>query len=358
MQIVSSLFILLCAISFCVGREYPVGLTRENTKAVKGLLALSIILCHLSSHTSYHLPFFSFSAMGPTGVGCFFFLSGFGCAVSAKKKSYFKWFLRRHTEKILIPYAVMLALWLLVFQCGFHEPVLVLARSFSSGNPVSNSWYVFASMYCYLLFWFSYRRKRKTSFLLIIIGLIVWIALTAYVLSWDWWYRTIICFAAGIVWGTNYENISLFVRAHFRFFFLFALLFYALAYCSPVVLNGKIASEVVWLINDSSMGFFGALLLAVAMKRFSLVNKGTMFLGEISYELYLFHGLLIHLSERMLRGGIQLQPRVAQELLSLLIVCSSIGIAVLFHAINKKLIAYAQLRRVTYAEGKHRRTCI
>ena len=305
MQVASILLCLILLFSLITGCRNTCGLNRNNTSAAKGLLAISIILCHLTSHTSYHLPLFSFSVMGSTGVGCFFFLSGYGLVISAKNESYFRDYISRHAGKILIPYALMLATWLLVFQIGFREPVSYFIQSFRNGDPVSNSWYVFASLYCYLLFWIAYKRKTRASFVLILAGLVVWIIFMVDVLSWqDWWYRTIICFAFGIIWGTHYKHFSACISAHRVSSIIIALALYALAYISPSVLKGKLPGDVVWLINDSTMGIFGALLMAIVLEQVSLVNKVTSFLGEISYELYLFHGILIKGFDKIPRGGV------------------------------------------------------
>ena len=114
MQIVSGLFYLIVLYSASYGilkkGKNSAGLSLKNTGAIKGLLAVSILLSHLSGHTEWHLPLFSFSAMGSIGVGCFLFLSGYGLVMTADKPGYFVGFLSKHAKKLLIPYGMLLVL--------------------------------------------------------------------------------------------------------------------------------------------------------------------------------------------------------------------------------------------------------
>lgn len=102
MIIVTILFLIICLASvrsrerLTNGRLCLEGYSVKNTNALKGMLALSIILCHLTSRVDYKLPFVSFAVMGSIGVGCFFFLSGFALIVSMKKRTdYMQGFIKK-----------------------------------------------------------------------------------------------------------------------------------------------------------------------------------------------------------------------------------------------------------------------
>ena len=189
----------LCACNEEGNKSIPVGLSKNNTDAVKGLLAVAVLLSHLAGHTSYHLPFFSFTVFGSIGVGCFFFLSGYGLIKASRRKGYFEGYLRKHISKLFIPFGIMLTIWVVVFQVLLKEPLSSLLYAFATGNPVSNSWYIFASLYCYILYWIGRNTPYWKMQCIILIGLVAWVLLFAVVLEWpDWWYKTIVCFFIGI----------------------------------------------------------------------------------------------------------------------------------------------------------------
>ena len=218
MRLISIMYLLMLLFSlisgvYCVcsgdGKQsIPIGLSKNNTDAVKGILAeaakggiaAGVLLSHLVGHTSYHLPLFSFKVLGCIGVGCFFFLSGYGLIKASMKEKFYEGYLKRHTSKLLLPFLVMFIIWVIIFQVLFKEPLSNLLHSFAVGAPVSNSWYVFASLYCYFLFWEGRNQSFWKRQCIVLVGLIIWILIFAVVVDWpDWWYKTIACFYIGII---------------------------------------------------------------------------------------------------------------------------------------------------------------
>ena len=83
MLIATILFIALLAFSirpkckFFSNEIYEDGWSFDNTNAIRGLLAVSIILYHLTGNAVLHIPHLTFAYSGIYGVGVFFFLSGY-----------------------------------------------------------------------------------------------------------------------------------------------------------------------------------------------------------------------------------------------------------------------------------------
>ena len=237
--------LLLCSLRFHTEGEHNGaeidGYSKENTNAVKGLLALSIVLCHMTSRVQYEIPIFSFSAMGYIGVGCFFFFSGYALVVSAKRKQYFEGFIPKRFIKILLPYIMMLAIYLLVIDIIGGGSFSSFLYSFIGGYPVSNSWYVFGCLYCYFLFWVAFRKKsdnQKGALILTALGIVFYIAITAVLLQWgDWWYKTIVCFELGLVWGVYQEKIKAIIKSHYVVTLSISTLIALVSYLLPAVNN-------------------------------------------------------------------------------------------------------------------------
>jgi peptidoglycan/LPS O-acetylase OafA/YrhL len=310
MQLVSILFIILCIVSIRFQKPVANGYAKENTDSLKGLLALSIILCHLTNCVNYYIPFFGFGAMGAMGVGTFFFLSGYALVVSSNSRQYFNGFLRKRYIKIGIPYFLMLAIYFAVIDAIGKGSPIAFFQSFFNGYPVSNSWYVFACAYCYFIFWMVFRCKRNNqsnlvSLSMIALGLAVYIFVMVYILGWDdWWYKTICCFLIGVLWGMYYEKIKAFIARSYLPCLVMSLLLVSGAYLLPAINNRVLHLERfnVWLINDIAMGITFVLFIAVFLYKFHVTNRITRFLGTISYEIYLYHGLIM-VALKSIRGG-------------------------------------------------------
>ena len=352
MCIISLLLCVLLVFSIVygmIGANDKTGLTIDNTKAMKGLLAISILLSHMTGLTSTHLPFFSFSAMGSIGVGAFFFMSGYGLVKASRTKGYFDNFLYKHALKILVPYLMLLIVWICLI-CGvlgnsFHD----FLNSFKKGAPISNSWYVFACLYTYILFWLSYRKYKKSSILTVLVGVTMWSAFFSLCINWpDWWYKTICCFPIGIVWGTHTKPIEKYIKEHYSLLLFASIILLITSYMSPKFLRAFIRGSNLWLINDVFMGISGAIFCGVVLQRLSLVNPITAFLGKISYCFYLFHGLVLKSYELLIEKGIghktiELTP-LRQEMFSCVILLATIVIAYCMHLLSNILISSAGKR--------------
>ncbi len=321
MRVVSLIFLLLCfgSIRFeeklTNGRLYSKGYDIKNISALKGLLALSIVLCHMTSRVNYELPLVSFTVMGSIGVGCFFFLSGYALIFSMKKRTnYMQCFIKKRFIKILIPYLLMLVCYIIIICVIGNRTFIDVILSFSGGYPVSNSWYVFACLYCYFLFWLAFYKNQKmerfvNSLMVIVVGIILYVLVTAILFKWsDWWYKTIVCFPLGLIWGYYNEKIQIFLQKKYLGIFVVSCIFFVLSYLLPSIMGRlfRLHGNYIWLLNDIFMGISGTLLIAILLYKICVSNVVTNFLGDVSYEIYLFHGFVMD-SLKYVGGGYKSQ---------------------------------------------------
>lgn len=330
------------------GQNLFIGLNKNNTDAGKGLLAVAVLLSHLAGHTSYHLPFFSFTVFGSIGVGCFFFLSGYGLIKTSRKKDYFKGYLSKHISKLFVPYFILIITWLIVFQVILKEPLSRLFHSFATGNPVSNSWYFFASLYCYILFWTGRNKPFSQMQLVVFIGIVIWIFILAIILKWpDWWYKTIICFYFGIVWGRYSKRISSFIQYNYVLVVSFSVLAVIAAYTLPMWAGKMIKGNLIWLLNDVALVISGVLFMAIILEIVSVRNIISTFLGKISFCMYLIHGLIIQLTDTIIpKWGTTDTPMFKQELVSLMVFLVSVVFSLIMTGLIDKIKQYKRLERV------------
>ena len=288
MIVISIIFIILCLFSIRVkekivgNRLYLDGYNIKNTNAIKGILAVSIILSHITGRVNYTLPYINFSVMGSIGVGCFFFLSGYALVVSLRKReNYMEGFVSKRFTKILIPYLLMLICYIIVIcvigKTAFTDVVI----SFVKGYPISNSWYVLASMYCYFLFWVAFAKDKEMKrfsrgMAIILIELVLYTIVVVGVFHWaDWWYKTIICFPLGLYWGYSKEKIEKFLQNNYIKTLCVACIFFSIAYLFPGILRrifNICGGDYIWLINDFLMGVSGTLLIGILLYKISLSN--------------------------------------------------------------------------------------
>ena len=349
MRIVSIIYLLIIAFSLLNGafsfrgREYNIsrGLNKNNTDAVKGLLAIAVLFSHLAGHTSYHLPGFSFTVFGSIGVGCFFFLSGYGLIKASKSRDFFEGYLRRHISKLFLPFFIMLITWGMVFQIVLREPMSSVLHAFATGNPVSNSWYIFASFYCYFLFWEGRKKGFWQMQSIVLWGIVIWIFSFSVVLKWpDWWYKTIVCFYIGIFWGKYSRKICDFVQQYYVLLVTISTLSVFAAYTIPAwfVKIIKVRGNLLWLINDIALAISGGFFMASVLEKANLQNSVTILLGKISFYLYLIHGLIIRLTDTVLpKWGTTDTPMIIQEFVSTMVVIVSVVLSLVMTVMTDRI---------------------
>ena len=152
----------------------------ETTNELKGFAILAIVLSHIGYFLSTNTQFlFPLSVLAGVGVDLFLFLSGFGLAMSAMRKtlSPAQFYLKR-VVKIFIPLWIVLAGFFLLDWLVLHQtyPVTEVWQSFFGffreadlfGDVNSPLWFITLIVFYYLVFpWFFKKEHPILSALLL-----------------------------------------------------------------------------------------------------------------------------------------------------------------------------------------------
>ena len=88
---------------------YEEGFSKENTTALRGLLALFIIVYHLYLKEVNTVPLLQLEALGNSTVAMFFFLSGYALMWSGMHKhNYFDSFIKTRVKAVFLPFIMCL----------------------------------------------------------------------------------------------------------------------------------------------------------------------------------------------------------------------------------------------------------
>ena len=134
-------------------------LDKHNSNKIKGLLAILIIIHHLSIYIKGTILFKVFTIAGVIAVSAFFFYSGYGLMTSyLKKENYLKDFLNKRIMKIVIPYIIAIIFTILVYLLTGQLTPRKIFNSLVEGEPVVRfSWYMLAIISLYVVFYFFSR---------------------------------------------------------------------------------------------------------------------------------------------------------------------------------------------------------
>ena len=275
-------------------------LSNKSTKSLKGLLALLIIFHHISQKVTTGENFSNFEYMGRYIVALFFFLSGYGLYFQySNNATYMENFLKKRLVRIFIPFFVFIVIYV-IYRATLGEVINVdffLSFWKDHSNIIYNGWFINSIIVLYVIFYVSFVKKdSKIAVYKLVFLTLVYIFWKAYQNHGDWEYVSIMAFLLGVFWMKNRVSIDkILEKNYFIFLVSFSILIYVFHYYEDIMKNIGITNKYVYygiVGNLCTMVFVVYFLLLTNKLNFS--NKYFDFLGDISFEIYMIHGLVMH----------------------------------------------------------------
>lgn len=283
--IISAIYVLTLHINHLDLRIHEFNVA--ETKPLRGLMALLIILTHVSFKFPEIQPTWLFTSFGAPVVSVFFFLSGYGLTISLMKKGtdYLKGFLKRSLTKLAIPFLLASAVWIPI-ACLFLEGDLkqILLGFLTFNPPLPYSWFVYALILLYIFFYIA---SRSTDRLLISSGIQVATTFAMIVIFrlldfGVYWYISLLAFNAGNIYAVYHKRAnSVLVKKPLL----------SLMTVLGILMVMDLFQIRTGLLAVIPFGIVVSILVLGGGAKFKFLN----FLGTISYEIYLTHGIAITL---------------------------------------------------------------
>ena len=275
-------------------------LSNKSTKSLKGLLAILIIFHHVSQKFTTGENFSNFEYMGRYIVALFFFLSGYGLYFQySNNAKYMENFLKKRLVRIFVPFFVFIVIYV-IYRATLGEVVNVdffLSFWRDHSNIIYNGWFINSIIVLYVIFYVSFKKKdSKIAIFKLVFFTLVYIFWKVYQNHGDWEYVSIMAFFLGVFWMKNRSLIDKFIeKNYFAFLVSFSILMYIFRHYEVIMKNIGITNKYVYygiVGNLCTMVFLVYFLLLTNKLNFS--NKYLDFLGDISFEIYMIHGLVMH----------------------------------------------------------------
>lgn len=276
-------------------KEY---LSIENTKAVKGIFTLLIILSHSTQYISatgeYDKPYVAFGGfLGQMIVAMFMFYSGYGIVEAIAKKgfSYVKTMPTKRILRVLINFDFAVIIFLVLkLALGQQVDFSKLLPSLIAWENIGNSnWYIFAILVLYLLCFISYLfvgvSKRKW---VLVVSTAVFTILTIGAVfaemkigKQSWFYNTMILFPLGCWYSVLKPYIEKLVMKND--------IIYALI--STVVVGGalyfKNSLGSYGIEGYSAWGIAFTLMIVLFTMKFNINSKILLWFGDHVFSVYM-----------------------------------------------------------------------
>ncbi len=345
-------------------------LSLRQTKALQGFTALCIMLHHIGQKlcASWLAPNMIipglefFVPIGYMLVGIFLFFSGYGLYKSyCRKENYFEGFLKKH----LIP--LFFVSYVVIFMFGIFrmiqgekltgESVFYYLTQLKLCNV--NGWYMVTLPLFYLFFYLAFRfcKKEAISFVLIFLLVLGYITIgtcmdhNGWMLQGEWWYNSAHFFPIGLLFARFEKPVVAHMKKYYPVYLILAIILMVPLYVWSEMAQGIFgyygetfhASDTVqrrWisLLSQMAASFVCVFAIFLAGFKLKISNKIIDFMGTITLEFYLVHGLFVELFSYSFVSSLPPIYRITNPWIYILTVLAlSLPIAWILHKIVVKL---------------------
>lgn len=281
-------------------------LSKGSTLSIRGIAIMLMILHHFSQYFENLGPLqHPISQCGYALTAVFFFLSGYGCWYSVNKLkrstslksrcgAAFIWFLK-HSVRLYLDFLMVLVLNILIFKAigitediSFHQIVKDLL---TFTLPTWVTWYPKIQIACYGVLALAWLLNEKRKDYIVLLITVVYVAVLAAFNVYSMWYTSVICFPLGLLIADNIKKISQKKAATHYLILMISAAMFAMTF----VLSLRYLTIPLRMISVLTIPFLLTAMTAVV----NFENRFYGFVGNISFEIYLFHLILIRVMESL-----------------------------------------------------------
>ncbi len=278
---------------------YSEYLSFDTTNAIKGVFIALVFISHITPYIrkvgyDFYNDFgdklfiFLNAYIGQWIVAMFLFYSGYGVMESIKRKGvdYVASIPRKRVLTTLVNFNIAVVVFALISLFTPNDYTIKnYILSFTGWESVGNSnWYIFVILLCYFITYLSFRKcvgnsgsYAKGAIVSITLLLILMIVLSFFKESW--WYDTMLCFGAGIIFSLLRERIEPVAKKYYWIVILILLLLLIGLSYVPFSMNG--------LVYNIYCSIFCLLIVMLTMK-VKINNLALIWAGKNLFPLYIY----------------------------------------------------------------------
>ena len=321
----------------------------DQTKSFLGFCSVIIVFHHIAQDTCgpWLGPLYLrhglelFLSAGYPAVSVFFFCSGFGLYKSAKNKpDFFKHFLLVRLIPIIFP--ALLATIVFVFFRMIQKPPFIINNPFSINSHETLNpyiWYIPCIILLYILFYIGFGRIKNDliGIIVVAIGTLGYV-IFCYSLGYGtFWFNSIHMFLVGIIVSKYEKAIFESCINHYLIKLLCSLLLCVVLWfvVEEIGAEERLLKSIFQILF--TFGFVSFYYLASMKLRVG--NMVLSFLGRMTLELYLVHGIFVKLFGYYMAVGSQSPVLYIDNILlySLVVFALSIPVSYCISILDKRI---------------------
>lgn len=109
----------------------------------------------------------------------------------------------------------------------------------------------------------------------------------------SWWYTSILGFGIGLIWAYKKDDIDNFIKNKYMLITSLTIIIFIIFYSLPYLF--EIFDGIIFVGSNVILSIVFVILLNLIIMRIRLYNNLLEFIGNISFEIYLTHPLILRL---------------------------------------------------------------
>ena len=240
-------------------------------------------------------------------VGFFFFMSGYGLTCGLmQKKDYLQGFLSKRLSDIIVPYVIVAIVWIGLEIIVGQTPTRAIAEVCTI-RYIPPLWFIWVIIAAYVVFYAVFDHTEINIGAYWFTGItIAYILISAFVNPRDEMYASIIAMPLGILWVEHEEKIDAYFETDFWKKEFIAIVAFAILFA------GRLALSVADFDNQLLQSAFRNIItiafivpLIELLKKVKIQKRFLIWLGTISYEIYIIHPFILYFFEKKIAEGKQ-----------------------------------------------------
>lgn len=239
-------------------------------------------------------PFVILGYIGFILVAVFFFISGYGLSYGVQyKHNYLKGFFRKRLLPVLVPYWIVNTIDIVFYLIkGTVFTPMQYVLSYIGVDTITGTWFVTAILVLYLIFWIAF--KSKKSYVVLGLCLVGYCIICFNLNLHSSFTASIAAFALGVIWNRIDRRMITWIRERYYLKSLIILGTFGIMFFGRLVLSAKgLNNEIVQLVLRNFISVLFIFVLIAVTQKVQFTGKVLEWLGNISYELYIVHYVLL-----------------------------------------------------------------
>ena len=187
---------------------------------------------------------------------------------------------------------------------GGGTPIRAIAEAFTI-QYIQPLWFIWVIIAAYVVFYVVFKFTKPITGVYWFAGItLAYILISAFVNPREEMYASIIGMPLGMIWVVYQDRINAFYEKHFLQKEAVVTITFVVLFSGRLLLSAKgFENRLIHAALRNLITMFFIVMIAVLIQRIRVKNRVLMWLGAISYEIYIVHPFILYSIEKRMEAG-------------------------------------------------------